>query len=634
MPETAAKIQYEFNDFRLDPQQRLLLSRADGRPIPLSPKVFETLLYFVERRGELLDKVTLMKAIWPNIVVEENSLNQNISALRRALGESPGEHRFIVTEPGRGYRFVADVRTITVAAGTPPASAPGRAPAPVPPVERSAGMGERRSIAVLPFANLTGDPSKEYLGDGMAEELIHTLARLPGLRVPSRTSSFAYKGRNIDVRQIASDLQAGAVLEGSVRSAGERIRVTAQLIDAENGYHLWSQSYDRQFEDLFKLQDELASAIVHALRPALDSQAPEVIRTTPRTADLEAYNVYLQAIAVPAITEQTTRLAWEMLERAIERDPHFARAYTALAAMQAIALMLDIPAPGTLEDAERNARRALALDPGMGATHAALGIISALRGRWLQAEEEFQAAFAHDDTDPGNLQAYGAHVLGSAGFLRRYLEVIDRMYRLSPAWFASLVNLAVAQLCLDRHEEAAKAFELAFGMGVPRHLPPIPDVESQIAVRRGRPEDACRIVVDSLSPPLRQAGGVEAAERYFAAVADPRQRGQAIEAVERMRAALGPQNTPQPIKRRLMLWNVALGDLSQAFEIANESLDYFAKSGTIGAAWGFLWMEEMRPFRQDERFQTFAARMNLFEYWSKFGPPDNCELRDGKLVCR
>src|SRR4249920_2877361 len=116
MSENAAKIQYEFNNFRLDPQQRLLLSGKEGRPIPVAPKVFDTLLYFVERRGELLDKTTLMKAIWPNIVVEENSLNQNISALRRVLGESPGEHRFIVTEPGRGYRFVADVRTVTVGA--------------------------------------------------------------------------------------------------------------------------------------------------------------------------------------------------------------------------------------------------------------------------------------------------------------------------------------------------------------------------------------------------------------------------------------------------------------------------------------------------------------------------------------
>jgi TolB-like protein len=288
MPESAAKIHYEFNDFRLDPQQRLLLTRAGGRPIPLAPKVFETLLYFVERRGELLDKPTLMKAIWPNIVVEENSLNQNISALRRALGESPGEHRFIVTEPGRGYRFVADVRTITVPASAQRAAAQVEAAPTATAVTPSVTSAARSSIAVLPFANLTGDPAKEYFSDGMAEELIHTLARLPGLRVPARTSSFAYKGRNIDVRQIARDLQVAAVLEGSVRSAGERIRVTAQLIDAESGYHLWSQNYDRKFDDLFALQDALATEIVRTLRSSLRGDLSGALPHAPPTHDIEA----------------------------------------------------------------------------------------------------------------------------------------------------------------------------------------------------------------------------------------------------------------------------------------------------------------------------------------------------------
>ena len=120
-------------------------------------------------------------------------------------------------------------------------------------------MPIRHSVAVLPFANLTGDATKDYLGQGLAEELIHTLARVPGLRVPARTSSFAYQGRDIDVRRIASELDVGTVLEGSVRAAGERIRITAQLIDGESGYHLWSQHFDRRFEDLFELQDELAA---------------------------------------------------------------------------------------------------------------------------------------------------------------------------------------------------------------------------------------------------------------------------------------------------------------------------------------------------------------------------------------
>jgi DNA-binding winged helix-turn-helix (wHTH) protein len=194
MTQPAAKMFYEFSEFRLDIQQRLLSAGADGRPIPLPPKAFETLLYFVERRGELLDKSTLMKAVWPNVIGEENSLNQNISVIRRALGESPSQHRFIVTEPGRGYRFVADVRVVSHAGHSEPA-APTTA--------------QRKSIAVLPFANLTGDPSKEYFGDGMSEELLHRLARIPGLKVPSRTSSFAYKGRNMDVRQIAATSTSG-----------------------------------------------------------------------------------------------------------------------------------------------------------------------------------------------------------------------------------------------------------------------------------------------------------------------------------------------------------------------------------------------------------------------------------------
>jgi TolB-like protein len=230
---------YEFGGFRLDPIKRTLHSKASGKPTPLSPRVFDTLLYLVEHRGEVLEKATLLKAIWPKVVVEENSLNQSISTLRRVLGESPGEHRFIVTVPGRGYRFVADVQSLDTVSNAPVASIPAR------------GSRMPASVAVLPFANLTREPDKEYFGDGMAEELIHMLSRLPGLSVPARTSSFAYKGRNTDVRQIAGDLGVATVLEGAVRSAGERIRVTAQLVDGRTGFHLWSQSFRSQVRRSF-----------------------------------------------------------------------------------------------------------------------------------------------------------------------------------------------------------------------------------------------------------------------------------------------------------------------------------------------------------------------------------------------
>jgi TolB-like protein len=631
--ESGAKIVYEFSRFQLDLQQRLLISRADGSPIPLSPKVFDTLLYLVERRGELLNKTTLLKAIWPNIVVEENSLNQNISALRRALGESPGEHRFIVTEPGRGYRFVADVRTLTVPAATP--SRPGaaasseqaRATAPV------ATPTARNSIAVLPFANMTGDPAKEYFSDGMAEELIHTLARIPGLKVPSRTSSFSYKGRNVDVRQIARDLEVGAVLEGSVRSAGERIRVTAQLIDAQSGYHLWSQNYDRQFEDLFKLQDELATAIVQALQLKLDETAPSFIHEPP-TRNLEAYQLYLQAIAMQ-VTAGPNLLprAVAKLQRAIHLDPRFARAYNALAALHAVALVvLDEPLPSTLADAEREAQRALTLDPNMGGVHAALGTMQAAQGKWRNAEERFRESLALDENDPTTHLFYGLYVAGSAGYLRRYLETSLVACRLAPVAVVNLMTLSVAYMLNGREAQAEEYFRLGMDLGMSPHIPPLPDMRSTMAVRAGRYKEAADYIIESLLPPNRTPEAETAIRRVFSALANPAERPLAIRTLDEVRKGFGA-GINQFFRRRLMVWYSSLGAVDQAYDVADDALAAFARKGTIGTAWTFIWMPEMRPFREDPRFQQFCARLNFFEYWNLRGPPDNHELHDGKLIC-
>ncbi len=315
MSEPEGPAAYEFGSFRLDSRQRLLLARDTRQPIALAPKVFDMLLYLVERRGRLVEKEELMRAIWPNVVVEDNSLNRSISTLRRVLGENPGEHRFIATQPGRGYRFVAEV-----------SAADGSSQAAMSEITSAARPAEPSyeaapSIAVLPFANLTRDPEKEYFSDGMAEELIYRFARVPGLRVAARTSVFAYKGRNADVRQIARDLGVGAVLEGSVRGAGERIRVTAQLVDGQTGYHLWSQSYDREFADLFQLQDELAAAIVPALGSRMHVSLPAGEVSGRPTESLEAYELYLQANAIRfQLGDENLRLAEKLYQRAIALD--------------------------------------------------------------------------------------------------------------------------------------------------------------------------------------------------------------------------------------------------------------------------------------------------------------------------
>ena len=630
MTEPGTRIVYEFDGFRLDLQQRLLLSAVDGRPIPLTPRVFDTLLYFVERRGELLDKATLMKAIWPNIVVEENNLNQNISALRRVLGESPGEHRFIVTEPGRGYRFVADVRTVTVGASAhvethAEAQRPVSSPAPAP------SSASRSSIAVLPFANLTGDPGKEYFSDGMAEELIHTLARLPGLRVASRTSSFAYKGRQVDLRQIARDLGVETVLEGSVRSAGERIRVVAQLVNASSGFHVWSHSWDRQFEDLFKVQDELAREIVRALRINLSRDAQIALTRPPPTQDIEAYNLYMQGYALSWLGD--LRGAHELLQQAIARDPQFGRARAMRASLRAGAIAMDVQLAGTLADAEQEIIEAQALDPGDFELDESLGFLYAAQGRWIEAEERFQEALAHNPTHPAVRMSAAVSLTESVGHLQRSLDLALEGVRLAPAWAASLLTLAMAYVFVGRHEEARRSIDRATQLGHPANVPGFREVLADLARHSGRYDEAASIMIDALTPALRDSGGAEVVKSVFGALANRDSRGIAIEKLTRLRAEVSAEGVTEISRRLFVLWYTLLGAPAEAFEIANGSLDIFAQQGAIGMYWGFLWMPEMLPFRQDPRFQEFVRRLKLFDYWKQYGPPDNCELRDGKLNC-
>ncbi len=205
---------YDFESFRLDAGRRVLTDAA-GKAVQLAPRVFDTLLYLVDHAGELVEKSALLEAVWPDVTVEENSLTQNISTLRRVLGDTPGENRFIVTAPGRGYRFVAKTSAGKAEAKPTPAQQSGPAVI-VPGAIASPALVDqfRASVAVMPFANLTGDPSKEYFSDGMADEIINLLAKNPGLKTPSRMSTFAYKGRNVDARQAAEDLGVDAVLEG------------------------------------------------------------------------------------------------------------------------------------------------------------------------------------------------------------------------------------------------------------------------------------------------------------------------------------------------------------------------------------------------------------------------------------
>jgi TolB-like protein/Tfp pilus assembly protein PilF len=634
MGEPAARIAYEFEQFHVDPVQRLLRSRVDGEPVTLTSKVFETLLYLVEHRGELVEKATLMKAIWPNVVVEENNLTQNISALRRALGETALEHRFIVTVPGRGYRFVAEVHTLTIPGRTSAQQQPAAEASTAPSTSQPKAPPSRSSIAVLPFANLTREPEKEYFSDGLAEELIHLLARVPGLRVPARTSSFAYKGRNVDIRQIASDLEVGVVLEGSVRSAGERIRVTAQLSSGKDGYQLWSQRYDRQFTDLFALQEDLATEIVQAVGAYMHIDLPSTVQRVGPTQDLQAYDLYLQArslIGRPGA--ENLKTAGELLRRAIERDPQFAPAFSALGRSHLSLFLSSLSFdPQELDNAEGAARRALSLEPDLGEARALMAQVAAFRGNWIGAQRGFEAALALNIDEPTLHESYTTF-LHNVGHVHRALTEAREADRLAPGLGSVSVQHGVVYSILGLDNEAVRYADKAINLGVSPDYRPLHVIYSHAAFRRGDMAEAGARMIKVLPAGVREAGGDDVVKLVYAALSDSSREADAINALQDLHPKTRELNSSH--KMMLMMhWYTMLGARDLAYEIAYEGLNRLLRGGTVGGnVWAGLWIPEMRPFRQDQRFQEFADALHLTEYWQRYGAPDGCELRDGKLLC-
>ena len=371
MSQPAVRL-YEFGDFRVDPGKRLL-RRRDGPPVPLTPKVFDTLLHLVQHSGTVLDKDVLMRAVWPDTVVEENNLNQNISILRRVLGDVRAEHRYIATVPGRGYRFVAEVKSCKESAA-----------------RSSAAKGA--SIAVLPFANLSPDADNQYFCDGLAEELINALAKIQQIRVVARTSAFSFRGKETDIREIGRKLKVGTVLEGSVRKSGDRLRITVQLINAADGYHLWSERYDVELRDIFDVQDQITLATVGALKlKLLGEQKSAVLKH--HTQNPKAYLLYLkgQYYRWKTAPEEFGKCC-EYFDRAVKADPSFALGYFGLNSYYGYGAAFGVLPPDEgWPKAEAALRKALELDDTLPEAHLSLAAFLLVCNRnWTAAEKEIK----------------------------------------------------------------------------------------------------------------------------------------------------------------------------------------------------------------------------------------------------
>ncbi|MGI8957567.1 MAG: hypothetical protein ACR2II_11740 [Chthoniobacterales bacterium] len=303
-----------------------------------------------------------------------------------------------------------------------------------------------KSIAVLPFVNMSSDKENEYFVDGLTEEILNLLGQISSLKVPGRTSSFAFKEKNTDLRQIGAALGVANVLEGSVRKAGERLRITAQLVRTSDGYHLWSQAYDRKLDDVFAIQEEIARAIADALSVQLKINGEG--KSVPPTQDMAAYGNYLEARAlITQRNQESLRHAAALLEAAVQKDPAFGKAWAALAQTRALGMYYQVASiKESLDGAENAARKALAIDDSIGLAHSALADVLRDRREWIAAEAEFRRALELSPSEAETHNQY-AQMLLKVGHLDRALEHAERACELDPlAWvppsIAALIKLS------------------------------------------------------------------------------------------------------------------------------------------------------------------------------------------------
>ena len=555
---------YRFGPFLLDPAERLI--SRDGVPLTLTPKVFDTLLCLVRNYGHVLTKDELLSQVWPDTFVEEVNLAVNISTLRKAFGESPHHCRYIATVPGRGYKFVAEVEQVSsehdgseestsVASQPRPAvtrlqkfmgtsqsgsdntdsatgedsavgrTATGRALKAV--IQFAIGLlalaavtwlawfgqaGEHASaakppsIVVLPFVDLSSDRSYEYFADGLTEELIGNLAKVPGLKVVAKSSAFQFKGRNEDLRSVGQKLGASNVLEGSVSVQGDRVRIRAELIKAEDGFQIWSETYDRNIDDIFAVQDEIATAAISALEVKLLGTNGATDSAGPRTNAL-AYQAYLQAQDFFGSDSDKSSLtkALAYSDQAIKLDANYGPAWALrsriLSQMAAYAMT---EAPEGYRQAREAAERSVALNPNVAQGYLALGWIQMdYDWDWKGAEVSLMKAA---ELEPGCVEVlrYRSWLYLTLGRLDEALELYKKVAILDPLHARSYSQLGYLHYFLGQYQEAEVALRKASELNPQKELDHV--IRGQILLAERHPDAALAEIEGESSPVWKTFG--------------------------------------------------------------------------------------------------------------------------------
>ena len=483
---------YTFGRFELDPEARSL--RRDGEPVPTGGKTLDTLAVLVENRGRVVDKEELLSRVWAGSVVEEANLTQTIFTVRKLLGDSPKDHRYIATVAGRGYQFVAQVTEVTNS--TPPVTEP-QVPPPEPrqaPRNKNAtqvatvlalcafvtglAVESRRvhwfgqpefkritSLAILPLENLSGESGRDYFVDGMTDELISEVSNISALRVISRTSVMRYRRTQKPVQEIARDLHVDAVVEGAVLRSGNRVRITAHLIQAAPEAHLWTGKYERDLQDVMALQDDVARQIAREVKVKLTPQEQARL-TSAHAVTPQAHEAYLKGrYLFNRRTDQGMEKSIDFFQQAVDAEPGYALAYAGLADSYCVLAGYGVLRPGeAFPKAEKAAQKALEIDNTLAEAHTALGYVQSCYYRdWQAAEREFRRAL---ELNPNYATAHlwhGDH-LATLGQAEAAIAEFRRARELDP--ISLTVNAALGRVLRDgRHfdeaiEQCRKTLEL------------------------------------------------------------------------------------------------------------------------------------------------------------------------------
>jgi DNA-binding winged helix-turn-helix (wHTH) protein/TolB-like protein/cytochrome c-type biogenesis protein CcmH/NrfG len=487
---------YEFGDFRLDGSKRVLLRRS-GEPVQLTPKAFDTLVHLLDHSGSVVDKNDLMTAVWPDTAVEENNLSQNVYTLRRVLGQGRGEHNYIVTVPGRGYKFVADVRnitsylpgselksqeaiqaeeeteavaTVTVSAQTKQRTASWKTVALVAggiTVALAVGgmwrAGTRptsgqpvRTIAVLPFKPVILESRDEALELGIADTLISRLSTIEQLTVRPLSMVRRYGGLEQDPLTAGRELVVEAVLDGHIQRLGDRVRVTARLLDVRDEKQLWDGQFDGKFTDIFEMQDSISQRVVGELAVRLTGAERQHVAKR-YTTDAEAYALYLKGRFFISLAQPKNAI--DLFEQAVRRDPEFALAHAGLADIYSrLPIATDAPSHDSMPKARKAAVKALEIDDRLAEAYSALGWIDFYyEWDWKRSESNHRRAIEINPNDFSAHLGY-AHLLSNTGRHEEALREVGQALRLDP--LSPLAQALKGQFLLDAGRDAEATEQL------------------------------------------------------------------------------------------------------------------------------------------------------------------------------